>query len=90
MTSMSAEPVEPLIELDDRGRTNLRRFGGEPHARYLVSVRPDGTIILQPAVVLTAHEAAMWREKPELMREIAHHVSGRELLEMIPVSPDDL
>ncbi|HEX4658092.1 MAG TPA: hypothetical protein VH307_11960 [Streptosporangiaceae bacterium] len=87
---MNAEPLEPLIELDDRGRTNLRRFGAEPHARYLVTVRGDGTITLHPAVAMTVHEAAMWREKPELMRQIAGHVSGREPLEMIPVSPDDL
>ncbi len=87
---MSAEPLEPLVELDDRGRTNLRRFGAEPHSRYLVTVRRDGTIILRPAVAMTVHEAAMWREKPDLMREIGAHVSGREQLEMIPVDPDDL
>jgi hypothetical protein len=87
---MSAEPLEPLVELDDRGRTNLRRFGGEPHARYRVTVRVDGTIIFHPAVTMTAHEAAMWREKPDLMREIAGHVSGQDPMEMIPVSLDDL
>jgi hypothetical protein len=87
---MTAEPLEPLIELDDRGRTNLRRFGAAPHARYLVTVRGDGTIILHPAVVMTVHEAAMWQEKPELMREIAGHVSGSQELTMVPVSPDEL
>ena len=30
-------------------------------------------------------EAAMWRQEPGLMREIAGHVSGQEPLEMIPV-----
>jgi hypothetical protein len=70
MDGMSAEPAEPdsLVELDDRGRTNLRRFGGEPRSRYLVSVRPDGAIVFRPAVAMTAHEAAMWREQPDLMR----------------------
>jgi len=87
---MSAEPIEPLIELDDRGRTNLRRFGAAPHARYLVTVRVDGTIVFHPAVAMAVHEAAMWREEPGLMREIAGHVSGQEPLKMIPVDLDDL
>ena len=82
--------MEPLIELDDRGRTNLRRFGAQPHARYLVNVHADGTIVFHPAVAMTAHEAGMWREQPELMREIAGHVSGAEPVKMIPVDLDDL
>lgn len=89
---MSAEPAEPepVVELDDRGRTNLRRFGGRPHGRYLVRVQPDGTLILRPAVVMSVHEAAMWREHPDLMREISDHVGGGEPMEMVPVNPDDL
>jgi hypothetical protein len=35
-------------------------------------------------------EAAMWGERPDLMREIAGHVSGREPLTMVLVDPDDL
>lgn len=35
-------------------------------------------------------EAAMWREQPELMREIAGHVSGAEPLKLLPVNPSDL
>jgi hypothetical protein len=89
---MSAEPIEPepVVELDDRGRTNLRRFGAEPHARYLVTVRVDGTIVFHPAVAMAVHEAAMWREQPDLMREIAGHVSGEDPLTMVPVDLDEL
>jgi hypothetical protein len=82
--------AEPLIELDDRGRTNLRRFGAHPHDRYLVTVHSDGTLVLRPAVAMTVHEAAMWREQPELMRQIADHVSGRAPAEMVRVDPDEL
>jgi hypothetical protein len=89
---MSAERIEPdsLVELDDRGRTNLRRFGGEPHARYLVSVRRDGAIVFRPAVAMTVQEAAMWREHPKLMNEIADHVSGGAPMPMVTLDADKL
>jgi hypothetical protein len=88
--SIAGMTAEPLIELDDRGRTNLRRFGAHPHDRYLVTVHSDGTLVLRPAVAMTVHEAAMWREQPELMRQIADHVSGRLPVEMVRVEPDEL
>jgi hypothetical protein len=44
-----------LIELDDRRRVSLGKLGH--HARYLASEQEDGTIILEPAVVLTEAEA---------------------------------
>lgn len=89
---MATERIEDssVIELDDRGRTNLRRFGGRPRGRYLVSVRPDGAIVLQPAVAMTVHEAAMWREHPELMREISDHVSGVKRTELVTIDIDAL
>lgn len=45
-----------VIELDDRRRVSLGRFGR--HDRYLVREQEDGTLILEPAVVLTEAEAA--------------------------------
>lgn len=90
---MSAEPIEPLepvIELDDRGRTNLRKFGGRPHSRYLVAVQPDGTLILRPAVVMSAQEAAMWTQQPQLMREISDHIAGRQPMNLNTVTLDEL
>lgn len=44
-----------LIELDDRRRVSLGKLGH--HARYLASEQEDGTIVLEPAVVLTEAEA---------------------------------
>jgi hypothetical protein len=57
---MSAE----LIELDDRGRAPLRKYG-RPKGRYLVEADEDGVIHLYPATVMTELEAAMWRHRPE-------------------------
>jgi hypothetical protein len=53
-----------LIELDDRGRAPLRKYG-RPRGRYLVEVDEDGVIHLYPAAVMTELEAAMWRLRPE-------------------------
>ena len=53
-----------LIELDDRGRAPLRKYG-RPKGRYLVVVDEDGVIHLYPAAVMTELEAAMWRHRPE-------------------------
>jgi hypothetical protein len=53
-----------LIELDDRGRAPLRKFG-RPRGRYLVEADENGVIHLYPAAVMTELEAAMWRHRPE-------------------------
>jgi hypothetical protein len=53
-----------LIELDERGRAPLRKYG-QPKGRYLVEVDEDGVIHLYPAAVMTELEAAMWRHRPE-------------------------
>jgi hypothetical protein len=62
---MTAQPLEEaenhptqLIELDPRRRLTLR-LGH--HNRYLATEEPDGTIVLQPAVVMTADEIALLR-----------------------------
>jgi hypothetical protein len=52
-----------LIELDDRGRAPLRKYGS-PRDRYLVEADEDGVIHLYPAVVMTELELAMWRHRP--------------------------
>lgn len=48
-----------VIELDDRRRASLGKFGR--HDRYLIREQEDGTLILEPAVVLTEAEAAYLR-----------------------------
>jgi hypothetical protein len=85
---MAADPShDPLIELDDRGRANLRSLGAKPRGRYVVTTWPDGTLVLHPAVVMSAQEAAMWREKPDVMRRIADDLEHPE--RAVPVDLDD-
>ncbi|MCJ7439559.1 MAG: hypothetical protein MUP97_17610 [Acidimicrobiia bacterium] len=59
------EPV--LISLQDRGRVNLARIAR--HDRYLVHEEPDGTLIWEPARVLSETEARLL-EHPELVATI--------------------
>jgi hypothetical protein len=56
-----------LVETDARSRVVLP---GRPNARYLVHEDPDGTLILEPAVVMTKAELA-YRNSPELQRIVA-------------------
>jgi hypothetical protein len=49
--------MEVMVELDDRRRLSLGKIGR--HTRYLVREESDGTLILQPAVVMTEFEARL-------------------------------
>lgn len=48
-----------IIEVDGRRRISLGKLGH--HDRYLATEQPDGTIIFEPAVVLTEAEEAYLR-----------------------------
>jgi hypothetical protein len=48
-----------VIDVDSRGRIHLGRLRKDDTQRYLAHVEPDGTIILQPAVVLSAAEVRL-------------------------------
>lgn len=61
--------MQHLVELDSRRRITLGRLGNPEHERYLVTEEPDGTLILTPAVVMSAHEAALLRH-PDLVEQI--------------------
>ena len=61
--------MSQLVELDARRRAALGRLGRPEHTRYLVSEEHDGTLVFSPAVVMTAHEAALLRH-PELVAQI--------------------
>ena len=61
--------MQHLVELDSRRRITLGRLGKPEHDRYLVNEEPDGTLVLTPAVVMSAHEAALLRH-PELVEQI--------------------
>jgi hypothetical protein len=76
-----------LIELDERGRAPLRKYG-RPNGRYLVEVDEDGVIHLYPAAVMTELEVAMWRHRPaDAARIDASLADPTRLLEL---SPDEL
>ncbi len=44
-----------MVELDERRRLSLGKIGR--HSRYLVREQEDGTLVFEPAVVLTEFEA---------------------------------
>lgn len=73
---------ESLVELDERGRAALKGYGAKPGARYLVAVLPDGSIHLTPAVVVTAAEAAMWRENPQVAAYLASDAFDGEEIDL--------
>ena len=55
---MAKTSKEVLVELDERGRAALRAHGAQPGARYLATFLEDGSIVLTPAVVVTAADMA--------------------------------
>lgn len=58
-------PLDVLIETDSRGRTNLSKFS--KNDRFLARQEEDGTIILEPARIISAAEDRL-RRNPEAMR----------------------
>lgn len=67
----AANEDDQLLELDPRRRTTLR-VGR--HSRYLAHEEPDGTVILRPAVILTADEAALLNT-PWLVQQISENLA---------------
>lgn len=57
-----------LVELDGRRRASLGKIGR--HDRYLVYEQGDGVLVFEPAVLLTAAEAALLAN-PALVAQIA-------------------
>jgi hypothetical protein len=76
-----------LIELDERGRAPLRKYG-RPKGRYLVEVDEDGVIHLYPAAVMTELEVAMWRHRPEDAARIDASLANPG--QLVEVSADEL
>jgi hypothetical protein len=64
---MSATTDAPIVELDSRRRLSLSKVGHPEYTRYFLHEEPDGTIVLTPAVVMTAFEAKVIAH-PELAR----------------------
>lgn len=64
---MPTAPNDVLIETDARGRTNLGRFA--KNARFLAHAEADGTIVLQPARLITAAEERL-RRNPDVIERL--------------------
>lgn len=58
-----------VLETDSRSRLTLP--GGRANRRYLVHEESDGTLILEPAVVISEREAR-FQADAELQTRIAH------------------
>lgn len=56
-----------LVETDARGRTNLSKFS--KNDRFLARREEDGTIILQPARIVSAAEDRL-RRNPEMLARL--------------------
>ena len=57
------EPV--LVTIQERGRVNLGRLAD--HDRYLVHREPDGTLVWEPATVMSVTEARLLAD-PDVKR----------------------
>jgi len=58
-----------LLELGAGRRASLGKIGRPEHTRYLVTTEPDGTVILTPAVVMSASQARLL-ERPDIAETI--------------------
>jgi hypothetical protein len=65
----------PELVVDERGRTSLTRVRSHDYDRYLVEEFPDGTLVLTPAVTISAVELAALRD-PVVRSAIAAAKSG--------------
>ena len=66
------------LSLDQRRRTNLAKFGRKEDLEYLVDEQPDGTLILTPAVTISATELAVL-QNPGLRDSLARPFERSEL-----------
>lgn len=63
------------LVVDDRGRTSLARVRSHNFERYLVEEFPDGTLVLTPAITVSAVELAALRD-PTVRAAIAEAKTG--------------
>jgi len=63
------------VDVDERGRTSLARVRSHDYDRYTVEELEDGTLILTPAVTISAVELAALRN-PKVMAAVAAAKSG--------------
>src|SRR5271166_3417873 len=68
-TERGEEEMKGEVVVDERGRTSLARVRSHDYERYMVEEFDDGTLVLTPAVTISALELAVLRD-PALMAAI--------------------
>ena len=63
------------VTVDERGRTSLARVRTHDYDRYTAEEYPDGTLVLTPAVTISAVELAALRD-PTVRSAIATAKTG--------------
>lgn len=76
-----------LLELDARRRVTLGKLAH--HDRYTARLMSNGSILLEPAVVVTADEAAMIRT-PEFIAMLQRRINDINNGAGVPVDLDEL
>ena len=66
------------VSLDQRRRTSLAKFGRKEDLEYLVDEQPDGTLVLTPAVTISATELAILQD-PELRESLTRPFERSEI-----------
>jgi hypothetical protein len=64
------------VAVDERGRTSLAKVRSHDYDRYLVEELPDGTLVLTPAVTVSALEMAALRDEKLLAAVAADKATG--------------
>lgn len=57
------------VDVDKRGRTSLSRVGVRP-GTYAATLGPDGSVLLQPARLVTEHQLQLLA-RPDILAAIA-------------------
>lgn len=69
-------PDVDVVELDGRRRASLGKVGRKQDTRYFADTHEDGTIVLTPAVLMSATEANLLREHPDLVERIQAEIAS--------------
>lgn len=80
--------AEILIETDGRGRTSLSKFAeSAKNARFLGRQEEDGTIILEPAVLVTAAQDRL-RRNPEALERVEKALARQDQAVTVDLAGD--
>lgn len=71
----TTHPTTTLVEVDTRRRVTLGRAA--THDRYIVREEAHGVLVLEPAVVISAAQAAL-NAHPEVAAAIVDSIDNRE------------